>query len=1180
MEAQTHQFNKGINLDVNPALVDSQTLTDALNGTLITFNSNDMSYQNDMGNARVHNARLKPGFIPLGVKEHGGVIYVASHNPLTGDSELGSFPSPERNHNYDSKNKTIEQKINWEGWLTGEGCCGKTKNVLDKKQGQVMPLLGDNGKEIYLNPGDLFKIALNGLPNKLDIEYFFNKENKEEYYSLKELGAKKKFNLDILVRNRQGKVENITESILDEYGSLNNSFVNSVKNENDEGDTVVPEEEALDNYRKAVKTDNFHIYSGKSAGNLNVSLNINTLEGFNVDYFYIVTKDKLIILFKIFINKEYNEDYFKKIGKSLSKNHLYLKNIETEFKFGDETISSKMLKQNDFIEKLKKDIYPEKYHKLLTKYNTNDFYGGFILEFDLKTFEDKSNKILNFNIVPESSIALECFNSKSGEIDLSSITKENTEIILDRWNYESNSENNRPLVLSFGYKLPKNEFSLLDIEKCEITFFDLKQNKALEYSLIVKNNGNNFSQRDIQLKYKSLGNSGKLDYKSTDENNIENIKNTYKDNVQLIIKDNTGQFITKSVTNKIIENNSQSSLLKEIDNKALFKNTEPIHESDVEWLISNTVYLCCIKLLTSDNEIITKDYRFIHTNNSLAEVNDKDFEKYKIEYIEDIIVEDLNYDFNVYNVSFVEKDDKTPAFNFYAGKYISLNGNIYLKGEYVFNIISNIFDWEYNPITEYYINDKKIINHELFQFVSGKKITEKNKKTFNFYNFVPNVILKNLPYENNQVEKVLKPIKYSNLIKFGDNAGYFLHGDFYTYNGDNNKNELSQMANVAYESKSEFLKFDNSVISAKIGTWDRKGQIGNQGASANASIGLLNYIYNILPSGLNKKYQKNLYYYNFIARSNGWNDYYSVYSGLIHSKNNEWTSEIFGGNLVEFKSVTKDEGEKSIKITKDFSEYSPLVLNNRELIGFNGHYSIQAPNNFENKIFMSKTEINITKVPVIKSQYIDEYILIYIDINKEKIKLGDIFLSDYIKVFNKDMNIDTSNITNKTNKYKKKIQLNSFDNFDLKQYYSVFKYSENNSDIIDVILKPVNNICFYNKKMIYTKEEAEKFINNNYTDFSINYLSSTDPTNKSTEKLLENKLENSSIYKWTIGLLTKEDDQICFDTELLNRICYKLPAVHFLSLFPNNEDKTLSYSIQFFPLPLFDNAKLMSDKLE
>jgi hypothetical protein len=49
-----------------------------------------------MGNARVDHAYLPAGCEPVGIKEYGGVIYVACHNPLTGKSQVGSFPSPER----------------------------------------------------------------------------------------------------------------------------------------------------------------------------------------------------------------------------------------------------------------------------------------------------------------------------------------------------------------------------------------------------------------------------------------------------------------------------------------------------------------------------------------------------------------------------------------------------------------------------------------------------------------------------------------------------------------------------------------------------------------------------------------------------------------------------------------------------------------------------------------------------------------------------------------------------------------------------------------------------------------------------------------------------------------------------------------------------------------------------
>jgi len=49
-----------------------------------------------MGNRRVDHAFLPAGYEPVGIKEYGGVIYVASYNPITNRSQIGSFPSPER----------------------------------------------------------------------------------------------------------------------------------------------------------------------------------------------------------------------------------------------------------------------------------------------------------------------------------------------------------------------------------------------------------------------------------------------------------------------------------------------------------------------------------------------------------------------------------------------------------------------------------------------------------------------------------------------------------------------------------------------------------------------------------------------------------------------------------------------------------------------------------------------------------------------------------------------------------------------------------------------------------------------------------------------------------------------------------------------------------------------------
>ena len=90
-------FTEGLIKDLHPLNTPSNVLTDALNATLITYDGNEYILQNDVGNGRVETARLPSGYIPVGLKEYGGIIYIASYNPLTGKSQLGSFPSPERN---------------------------------------------------------------------------------------------------------------------------------------------------------------------------------------------------------------------------------------------------------------------------------------------------------------------------------------------------------------------------------------------------------------------------------------------------------------------------------------------------------------------------------------------------------------------------------------------------------------------------------------------------------------------------------------------------------------------------------------------------------------------------------------------------------------------------------------------------------------------------------------------------------------------------------------------------------------------------------------------------------------------------------------------------------------------------------------------------------------------------
>lgn len=91
-EENKNTFEEGLNLDSNILSASNKSLSDALNATLITMNGNEFVLQNDMGNVVMD--KLSSNFIPVGLKEFGGVIYIASYNPKTGQGEIGTFPSP------------------------------------------------------------------------------------------------------------------------------------------------------------------------------------------------------------------------------------------------------------------------------------------------------------------------------------------------------------------------------------------------------------------------------------------------------------------------------------------------------------------------------------------------------------------------------------------------------------------------------------------------------------------------------------------------------------------------------------------------------------------------------------------------------------------------------------------------------------------------------------------------------------------------------------------------------------------------------------------------------------------------------------------------------------------------------------------------------------------------------
>ena len=99
MKSTTNVFQEGLRTDLHPLSTSQKVLTDALNATMITYNGNEMMLQNDMGNTLIQDSKtghimgLSEGFIPVGLKEHGGIMYIASVNK-EGKGEIGTIPSP------------------------------------------------------------------------------------------------------------------------------------------------------------------------------------------------------------------------------------------------------------------------------------------------------------------------------------------------------------------------------------------------------------------------------------------------------------------------------------------------------------------------------------------------------------------------------------------------------------------------------------------------------------------------------------------------------------------------------------------------------------------------------------------------------------------------------------------------------------------------------------------------------------------------------------------------------------------------------------------------------------------------------------------------------------------------------------------------------------------------------
>lgn len=154
-------------MDLNPLTTPQNCLHDCLNGTLITFNGNEFTLQNDAGNIKLEGGTLPNGFIPVGMKEYGGIIYTALLNPITKECQIGSIPSP----NYASTPVNHENGVN----ITFNG----NSEFKDK----IIKLFEQ--EQLLLNPGDkykiIYKVNTSDISKLYNLDWIILDENNKEY---------------------------------------------------------------------------------------------------------------------------------------------------------------------------------------------------------------------------------------------------------------------------------------------------------------------------------------------------------------------------------------------------------------------------------------------------------------------------------------------------------------------------------------------------------------------------------------------------------------------------------------------------------------------------------------------------------------------------------------------------------------------------------------------------------------------------------------------------------------------------------------------------------------------------------------------------------------------------------------------------------------------------------------
>lgn len=264
----TNRFNKGLIMDFSPENTKNDTLTHALNATLLTFNGNELSLQNDMGNARVETAFLPEGYMPVGTCEYGGIIYVVSYNPIEDKSQIGCFPSPERTVSNDELGE-FNVSISKDDFQDNDG---KLKNTT-----QCVLLKKDN-----LNPGDKFIVTASDSIYEEALQDMFQQDD-----SGKHPVEHPRLALNVVSIEDSGRIVYLNSDIRDYTKS---DYTYHILGSSGEGDEFITNGQLdLEDYRSKVSSG-YSVFKSKTSGKLAILAELVMIDSYSVTH-SIVKKD-------------------------------------------------------------------------------------------------------------------------------------------------------------------------------------------------------------------------------------------------------------------------------------------------------------------------------------------------------------------------------------------------------------------------------------------------------------------------------------------------------------------------------------------------------------------------------------------------------------------------------------------------------------------------------------------------------------------------------------------------------------------------------------------------------------------------------------------------------------------------------------------------------------------------